>query len=217
MPDTTATDADAMLMMKTKAGDDFAFSQLFSKYRRPIVGFCRRMLRDSGRAEEAAQEVFLRIYRAKDRYEPSADFRYYIYRIATNVCLNGLRTRDRLVKETDPEQTTTERVVDDAAVLPDDALAAGRLQHEIAAAIDKLPHAQRTAFVLLRWHDLSYEAIAAEMGISVSAVKSHLNRARAELLSTLAPHLERFTVPYLRVPANSSRSAAAAAKLSRAA
>lgn len=189
---------DAELMVQAKQGNDEAFAALFAKYRRPIVSFCRRMLKEQGRAEEAAQETFTRIYRAKERYEPTTEFRHFIFRVASNTCLNILRKGDRLVREEEGEISATERIEDTQTATPDEVLAADRLQKDIHAALAELSPTQRTAFVLLRFQDMSYDEIAREMDLSVSAVKSHLNRARTELLKLLAPHVETFTMPYLR-------------------
>ena len=104
-------DADAALMLSVKHGDDAAFSVLFDKHKRRIVNFARRYLGSETKAEDAAQEVFLRLYRARADYQPVTKFSTYLYRIATNTCLNHLRKRDWLLKD-DGEESPTERLVD---------------------------------------------------------------------------------------------------------
>src|ERR1700693_3631167 len=85
------TRSDVQLMLDVKAGDDASFDFLLQKYRTPLVSFLFRMVRDAATAEDLAQEVFLRIYRARKRYSPSAKFTTWLFRIATNLALNSVR------------------------------------------------------------------------------------------------------------------------------
>lgn len=194
-----ADDPDVQLMLRCKSGDDRAFTTLFERYKRKIVNFARRYLHDPAKAEDAAQEVFLRLYRARASYEPQTPFRPYLYRIATNTCLNHVRKRDWLVKE-DPadssRESVTDRIEDTAHAKPEDAMAGKELQGIVEAALSKLPESQRTALLLLRFEELSYEEIATVMDATVPAVKSLLNRAKNELLRVLGPHIGAFAVPY---------------------
>src|SRR3979490_950006 len=82
---------DVQLMLDVKAGDEQSFELLLRKYRTPLVNFLYRMVHDSGAAEDLAQEVFLRVYRARKEYAPSAKFTTWMFRIATNVALNSVR------------------------------------------------------------------------------------------------------------------------------
>src|ERR1700722_5988263 len=83
--------SDVQLMLDVKAGDDASFDFLLRKYRTPLVNFLYRIVRDSATAEVLAQEVFLRVYRARDQYSPSAKFTTWLFRIATNLALNSVR------------------------------------------------------------------------------------------------------------------------------
>src|SRR5580704_2597342 len=85
------TRTDVQLMLDVKAGDDASFDFLLQKYRSPLVNFLYRMVRDTATAEDLAQEVFLRVYRARKQYTPSAKFTTWLFRIATNLALNSLR------------------------------------------------------------------------------------------------------------------------------
>src|SRR5271154_4945618 len=85
------TRTDVQLMLDVKAGDEASFDLLLRKYRLPLVNFLFRMVRDSATAEDLAQEVFLRIYRAREQYSPSAKFTTWLFRIATNLALNSVR------------------------------------------------------------------------------------------------------------------------------
>src|ERR1700681_4165995 len=83
--------SDVQLMLDVKAGDDSSFELLLRKYRTPLVNFLYRMVRDSAAAEDLAQEVFLRVYRARGQYIPTAKFTTWLFRIATNLAFNALR------------------------------------------------------------------------------------------------------------------------------
>src|ERR1700752_2517448 len=83
--------SDVQLMLDVKAGDDASFNLLLQKYRTPLINFLFRMVRDSATAEDLAQEVFLRVYRARKQYSPSAKFTTWMFRIATNLALNSVR------------------------------------------------------------------------------------------------------------------------------
>src|SRR6266566_213163 len=83
--------SDVQLMLDVKSGDDSSFELLLRKYRTPVVNFLYRMVRDSAAAEDLAQEVFLRVYRARREYAPSAKFTTWMFRIATNLALNAVR------------------------------------------------------------------------------------------------------------------------------
>ena len=85
------TRSDVQLMLDVKAGDDASFNLLLQKYRTPLINFLFRMVRDSATAEDLAQEVFLRVYRARKQYSPSAKFTTWLFRIATNLALNSVR------------------------------------------------------------------------------------------------------------------------------
>ena len=83
--------SDVELMLQVKAGDDESFNLLLQKYRTPLINFLFRMVREQATAEDLAQEVFLRVYRARKQYSPSAKFTTWMFRIATNLALNSVR------------------------------------------------------------------------------------------------------------------------------
>src|SRR5215831_5256187 len=88
---TAALDLDAELMLRVKEGDGASFGVLLEKYRSPVVHFLYRMIQNGPVAEELAQEVFLRVYRSRSTYEPTAKFTTWLFRIATHLALNWLR------------------------------------------------------------------------------------------------------------------------------
>jgi len=188
-----APDPDAALMVAFRGGDESAFRALFEKHGRAMVAFCNRFVRDPARAEELTQDVFLSLYRAADRYQPSARFGTFLYRIATNACLNEVRRGDHGTRaETDPRS-------EDGAPLDPDALPSGGPSPEdeahgqaLAGALQRvlagLPEKQRAAFVLCRFQGLSYDDIAEVLGVSAPAVKSLVHRATVAAAAALAPY-----------------------------
>jgi RNA polymerase sigma-70 factor (ECF subfamily) len=186
------SDPDVALMLRVKAGDERAFVELFHKHKRKIVSFARRYLSQGARAEDAAQEVFLRIYRARERYEPKSKFTTYLYHVATNTCLNHLRAREFLLRDKGEEaESASDRLPDNSGTSPEADLAGRELEVRINRTLGALPESQRTALLLLRSQDLSYEEIAEVMCTTVPAVKSLLNRAREFMLAELAPWVEK--------------------------
>src|SRR6266496_37348 len=169
-----ASDPDAALMVAFQGGDESAFRSLFEKYGRAMVAFCHHFVRDGARAEELAQEVFLKLYASSARYQPTARFKTFLYRIASNHCLNELRRGEYAPR----------RAADPDA----DALGAA-LSREVQALLARLPEKQRAAFVLARLEGLPYEEVAEVLQTSVSAVKSLVHRATVAAAAALAPYL----------------------------
>ena len=181
----TRVDEDQRLMLAFQAGDRRAFETLFARYSRPLVAFLGRMVPDRGRAEELAQEVFVRVYRARERYEPRARFSTWLFGIAHRLALNELalayRTRER------PLEAARDLPGEDPASL-DDQLDARRKIELLREALVKLPERQRAALVLRSEQGLGYEEIGEALGASVASVKSLLHRARERLLAEMGDH-----------------------------
>jgi RNA polymerase sigma-70 factor, ECF subfamily len=186
--------SDVQLMLDVKAGDEESFELLLRKYRVPLVNFLYRMVRDSAAAEDLAQEVFLRVYRARKDYAPTAKFTTWMFRIATNLALNAVRDNRYRRLEVRLDQPVGSGGEDLPALeLPDDAptveqhlLGRGRSEM-ILRAIRALPEKQRAAVLLHKYQDLDYGEIARILGCSESALKSLLFRAYEALRSELAP------------------------------
>ena len=188
-------DLDAALMLRVKQGDATAFTQLVDKYKQPVMNFAYRTLRDLTEAEDLAQNVFVQVYKSARRYEPSAKFSTWLFTIARNLCLNEIRRRARHPAES-LDQTRAEaddqplhQVEDRRVVLPSEELLHGELGQKITDALAELPENQRTALLLCRQEELSYEEIAEVLGCSVSATKSLIHRGRETLKSKLKPYL----------------------------
>ena len=183
-------------MLDVKAGDEQSFALLLQRYRAPLVNFLYRMVRERAEAEDLAQEVFLRVYRARKDYVPSAKFTTWLFRIATNLALNSVRDNryQRLEVSIDAPVTTDaedgdERTLDVAEKHPniEQHLIEEARRKMIRHAIEKLPEKQRAAVLLHKYQELDYNEIAKILECSESALKSLLFRAYETLRVELAP------------------------------
>jgi RNA polymerase sigma-70 factor, ECF subfamily len=184
--------SDVQLMLDVKAGDDSSFDVLLQKYRSPLVNFLNRMVRDSARAEDLAQDVFLRVYRARAQYTPSAKFTTWLFRIATNVALNSVRdTRhQRMEVSLDApvnEEDSAPRELPAREMRIDEHMVERDRTEIIRRAIASLPEKQRAAVVLHKYEEMDYVEIARVLDCSESALKSLLFRAYENLRVQLAP------------------------------
>jgi RNA polymerase sigma-70 factor (ECF subfamily) len=178
-------------MLDVKGGDEASFSELLQRYRTPVVNFLQRMVRDRATAEDLAQEVFLRIYRARKKYVPSAKFTTWLFRIATNLALNSLRDGRYHHLEVSLDAPADENTA------PLDLPSKGRAADErlmdqdrsafIRRAIEKLPEKQRAAVMMHKFQEMDYSEISEALGCSESALKSLLFRAYETLRVELAP------------------------------
>jgi len=202
---------DVQLMLDVKAGDEASFELLLRKYRTPLVNFLYRMVRDVGVAEELAQEVFLRVYRAREDYAPSAKFTTWMFRIATNLALNSVRDNRYRRMEISMDQSADSgeedarplEVPDRAPTVEQELVARSRAEM-ILRAIHALPEKQRAAVLLHKYQELDYDEIARVLECSESALKSLLFRAYETLRVELAP-LVSPTVRVERAPVQRSQ------------
>ena len=177
-------DPDAVLMLRVKRGDRAAFTGLVEKYKQPVMNFVFRSLRDETEAEDVAQNVFLQVYKSRARYERTAKFSTWLFTIARNLCLNEIRRRSRhpaeSLEETHPEnEDQPSRQYEDKKVfLPTDNVLHGELAGKIEEALAELPEAQRTAILLCRQDELSYEEISNVLGCSLRHKIAHPPRPR---------------------------------------
>jgi len=177
------SDPDAQLMMAFAAGQEDAFVQLYERYRERIMNYCRRLLGDRARAEEAAQDVFLKVYDAGARYQARSRFSTYIYRVATNHCFNlNARVERKLVgSATDGSERADPRAPDQTEVI-----AQAQLRAALQTALAKLPDKQRAALLLVHYEGLSYREAAEAVSATESAVKSLIHRARERMIRELS-------------------------------
>lgn len=188
-------DPDAALMLRVKQGDGDAFAQLADKYKQPVVNLVYRMLRDATEAEDVAQAVFIQVYKSAHRYQVASKFSTWLFTIARNLCLNEIRRRSRHPAESidaphpELEDQPAQQYEDKSNVGAGERLLAGELEAKIQEALNSLPENQRTAILLCRQEDLSYEEISKIIGCSVSATKSLIFRGRETLKERLKPYL----------------------------
>src|SRR5260370_3069376 len=178
-------------MLRVKTGDESAFAYLVRKYRRPMVGFMYRLCHNPSTAEELAQEVFLRVYRSRTSYEPSAKFTTWLYRIATNLAVNHARdTRHERPENTvrldepDRETGTMPDLADESLSAEEQMLKRERLA-AIRSKVNALPERQRVAVIMHKSQQLEYPPIAGVLELSESATKSLLFRAYETLREQL--------------------------------
>jgi RNA polymerase sigma-70 factor (ECF subfamily) len=188
-------DPDAALMLRVKQGDTAAFTALVEKYKQPVMNLAFRTLRDETEAEDLAQTTFVQAWKSAARYEPSAKFSTWLFTIARNLCLNEIRRRSRHPAES-LDQTRDEaddqplhQIEDRRTSAAPEALLRGELEHKVDEVLSALPEHQRTALLLCRQEELSYEEIAEVLGCSLSATKSLIHRARETIKAKLKPYL----------------------------
>ncbi|MGO9897599.1 MAG: RNA polymerase sigma factor [Bryobacteraceae bacterium] len=184
-----ALDYDAELMLRVKDGDGASFAVLLEKHRSSVIHFVYRMVRNQAIAEELAQEVFLRVYRSRSSYEPTAKFTTWLFRIATHLALNSLRDgkNQRYEERLDDqvEDLPVRQVADHRPSVEQSMVFEARLD-EVRRAVASLPDKQRAAVLMHKYEELEYSQIARVLNCSESAVKSLLFRAYETLRARLA-------------------------------
>ncbi len=190
-------DPDVALMLRVKRGDLSAYEELVEKFKQPVMNLVCRLINDLDEAEDIAQNVFVQVWKTRERYEPASKFSTWLFTIARNLGLNEIRRRTRhpadSLDEPRPDNDAQPlRVVEDAArPVPADAALSTELRAKVEEALMDLPEKQRTALLLCREGGVSYEEIAGVLGgLSLTAVKSIIFRGRAELKKRLKPYLK---------------------------
>ncbi|HWF11555.1 MAG TPA: RNA polymerase sigma factor [Bryobacteraceae bacterium] len=190
----TSEDRDAQLMLRVRDGDEQSFGVLLEKHRNPVIHFVFRMVQDRAVAEELSQEVFLRVYRSRGTYEPTAKFTTWLFRIATHLALNWLRdarnerSHQRLDTPRNSEkdgELPVREISDRTPSVEQHMVYQTRLQ-EVRDAIGLLPEKQRAAVLMHKYEEMEYSQIASVLECSESAVKSLLFRAYETLRARLA-------------------------------
>ena len=182
---------DAAIMLQLRAGNMAGFDFLIQKYRKPIIHFMYRMVRNQAVAEELAQEVFLRVYRSRETYRAEARFSTWLYRIATNLGVNHARDNRHertastiYLDETDSETGITPDVADSTPSVELNLLRRERL-NAIREHVMALPERQRIAVLMHKYEDMDYRQIGDVLKLSESATKSLLFRAYQTLREKL--------------------------------
>jgi RNA polymerase sigma-70 factor (ECF subfamily) len=191
-----ALDPDAALMLMFCRGHEASFEALLARHRSQVVNHLYRLVRNRAIAEELSQDVFLRVYRFRNRYQPEAKFSTWLFRITTNVALNWRRDTRRefahLRLDMAPHDTRQIQVPDQS-LRADQQLLAEYHTKEIRDAIDSLPAKQLAAVLMHKYEGLDYAAIAQALDCSIPALKSLLFRA----YETLRRRLAHFAPPSL--------------------
>jgi RNA polymerase sigma-70 factor (ECF subfamily) len=161
-----------------KAGDRTAFSQIVEKYQQPVYNICYHMLKNTEEAEDAAQEVFLRVYSKLDTFDDERQFSTWLFSIASHYCLDRWKKRRfQLVSWDDLKHCLSER----EAIQPEKVLLEAEATQEVHDLLQTLQPDYRLVVILKYWHTMSYEEIANTLDTTVSTIKSKLFRARKML------------------------------------
>ena len=168
---------------QAQRGDDQAFTNLVEAYQKPVYNLCYRMLGEPEAAEDGAQETFLRAYRHLNRYDSKRPFATWLLSIAAHYCIDRLRRRKFSMFSIDEESDdgTTYEIPDADAPNPERESVRNEEKNKLQSLLASLDEVDRTAIVMRYWHDASEVEIAETLGLTVSAVKSRLHRARLAL------------------------------------
>ncbi|MHB8876032.1 MAG: RNA polymerase sigma factor [Myxococcaceae bacterium] len=171
-------DPDAELMLKVAAGDRAAFGVLFDRHQGSVCRFARRFVGDGGRAEELAQDIFVKLYRSAKSYRPSAKFKTFLFRVATNHCLNEVRRGEyRMPHSAEAHEADGPGAPAADTVTPDQALHGKELEAAVGSALAAMTERERAAFTMCRFEGMAYRDIAEALSASEAAVKSLIHRA----------------------------------------
>lgn len=188
------SEPDEALIRRFQSGDETAFNQLVLRYQAMVLRVAYKTLQQEEDAKDAAQEIFLKIYRSLAGFKPEARFSTWVYRITVNQCYNVLRSRRRRhwlapwqrgVQETEAQQTA------DPHSDPLEEVEKQERIRQVRQALARLPADQRLAIILHRYEGLSYQEIAEATESSVAAVESRLHRARKKLQQSLSAYVEK--------------------------
>jgi RNA polymerase sigma-70 factor (ECF subfamily) len=177
---TAAIDLDTQLMIGVQRDDASSFSELLNRNRNLVVNYLSRMVVNRAIAEELAQDVFIRVYRSRRTYEPTAKFSTWLYRITTNVALNHFRDEKRTQNQISldvQDALQVRREAQDGSLLIEDRLVRDVVARQIRHAIRALPPKQRAAVIMHKYDEMDYAQISRILGCSPSAVKALMFRA----------------------------------------
>ena len=182
---------ESKIMIEVAGGDLAAFRTLVEHHHKPLISFIARFTGDRDSAEDIAQEVFLRVFKAAKDYKPQAKFKTWLFTIATNLCLNEIRGNKNSPKFVDLYSLYEQEypIVAPEAYSPQKAAENSEMRTALRKAIQNLPENQRIAILLRQYNDFSYNDISKIMGISTSAVESLIQRARQSLKKSLSSYL----------------------------
>ena len=183
-------DSDAEVMLRVAAGDRRAFAVLFDRYHASVARFALRFVGDRERAEELTQDIFVKIYRNAHSYKPTAKFKTFLFRVASNHCINELRRGEYRVAHTSTAPTQEDEgeldLEGQEADRPDQALAGRELERAVGEALQSMSERERAAFTMCRFEGMAYRDIADALEASEAAVKSLIHRATLAVTRKIA-------------------------------
>ena len=177
---TPAIDLDTQLMIRVQRDDAPSFGELLGRNRNLVINYLSRMVVNRAIAEELAQDVFIRVYRSRRTYEPTAKFSTWLYRITTNVALNHFRDQKRNQNQVSldmQDSANLKRETQDNAPLIEDRLVREVVARQIRRAVRALPPKQRAAVIMHKYDEMDYAQIASVLRCTPSAVKALMFRA----------------------------------------
>jgi RNA polymerase sigma-70 factor (ECF subfamily) len=186
---TPAIDFDTELMIQVQRNDAHSFGILLNRNRNVVVQYLARMVQNQAIAEELSQDVFIRVYRSREKYEPTARFSTWLYRITTNVALNHFRDEKRSQHNVSLDVQDSEQIrhqAMDHAPLVEQRLLNEVVAEQIRRAVRSLPPKQRAAVIMHKYDEMDYAQIAGILGCTPSAVKALMFRAYETLRARLA-------------------------------
>ncbi|MEK6248339.1 MAG: sigma-70 family RNA polymerase sigma factor [Planctomycetales bacterium] len=201
-------DPDVRLMLKVRDGDAGAFEELVLRYQNRLLAVLEHLIGNRDLAEDLTQEVFMRVYRARERYTPGAKFSTWLFTIANNVASNARRTLARRREvHVDPSASGSmgadplaQMALAASGQMPTRQLDNSETRNIVLSAIDTLNERQRMAVLLSKFEGMSYADIAEVMELTPQAVKSLLSRARGSLRDALAKYVQEGKLPEAAQP-----------------
>ena len=184
VPDSKINDSDKDLLERVKANDTGAFSILVDRYKVKLFNLIYRMLQNREETEDILQETFLRVFKEKERFNPTYSFSTWIYTIALNLCRNELKRKKKF------RFFDLDLIKDDRKYAVEKTFGSGSLSAVLEKAIASLPEKYRTVLLLREVNQLSYEEMSENMGVPLGTVKSRVNRARFMLQGQLSPKIK---------------------------
>ena len=196
-------DPDARLMLRVRDDDASAFEELVRRYQNRLTSILQNFMGSREPAEDLAQDVFLRVYRARKSYRPDAKFSTWFFTIANNVAKNAKRSRSRRREVNFVTEGTGEYAANPlehmaqaaSGLMPTRQLDNVERAEMVKVALESLNERQRMAVLLSKFEGMSYADIGETMGLTTSAIKSLLSRARTNLKESLEPYMQQGEMP----------------------
>ena len=189
-------DNDLALVERALGDDIAAFETLVSRYQSRIIAYSMRMLRDNEDAEDVAQETFIKAYRSLDSFRGASSFSTWLYRIATNLCIDRARKRKRSPQQAysldepfDKEEDSGGREIADLSEEPSRGVERDELRRQVRETVALMPEKLRAVLVMCDIQGMAYEEIAQSLECPIGTVKSRLFHARADLARRLRPYM----------------------------